>query len=136
MVCIGIDVHKRASTVAVFSDDPTEDEPIEKCRVDNAELAEIGERYVGGDAVLEATSNYFTIYDTLEEHLDVTLANPLKLSWITEAAQKTDEIDAEKLARLHQVDMVPESYVPPKEIGRVAKRSRVCLRCSQLRGHS
>lgn len=124
MACIGVDVHKDASTVAVFSEDPTESEPIEKTRVDNENLGDFAERYAGSDAVLEATGNYFTVYDTLAEHVEVTLANPLKLSWITESDQKTDEIDAEKLAKLHRVDMVPESYVPPEEIRRYRELTR------------
>ena len=84
--------------------------------VSNANLDEIAARYEGSEAVLEATSNYYTIYDRLSEYLDVTVANPLELSWIAESSQKTDEIDAEKLAELQRADIVPESYVPPEEI--------------------
>lgn len=124
MAYIGIDVHKEVSSVAVLPEDPTESEPIEEIRVKNANLDDLAARYAGSSAVLEATSKYFTIYDTLSEHLDVTLANPLKLNWITEAAQKTDEIDAKKLASLHRVDMVPESYVPSEEIRRRRELTR------------
>lgn len=124
MAYIGIDVHKDVSTVAVFGEDPTEDDPIEKTRVANEKLDDLAERYDGSEAVIEATGSYFTVYDTLAEHLDVTLANPLKLRWITDSDQKTDEIDAQKLAKLHRVDMVPESYVPPDEIRRHRELTR------------
>jgi len=116
MAILGIDLHKRESQVAVLPDEPANDEPLEEVRVSNANLDEIAARYEGGEAVLEATSNYYTIYDRLSEYLDVTVANPLELSWIAESNQKTDEIDAEKLAELQRADIVPESYVPPEEI--------------------
>lgn len=116
MAILGIDLHKRESQVAVLPDEPTADEPLEEVRVSNANLDEIAARYEGSEAVLEATSNYYTIYDRLSEYLDVTVANPLELSWIAESSQKTDEIDAEKLAELQRADIVPESYVPPEEI--------------------
>lgn len=88
MACRGIDVHKDASAVAVFGDASPESDPIEKIRVANENLGDLAERCAGSDAVLEATGNYFTVYETLAEHVDVTLANPLKLRWITESAQK------------------------------------------------
>ena len=116
MAIPGIDLHKRESQVAVLPDEPTADEPLEEVRVRDANLDEIAARYEGSEAVLEATSNYYTIYDRLSEYLDVTVANPLELSWIAESSQKTDEIDAEKLAELQRADIVPESYVPPEEI--------------------
>lgn len=116
MPVLGIDLHKRESQVAVLPDEPTEDEPLEEVRVANANLDEIATRYEGSQAVLEATSNYYTIYDDLSEYLDVTVANPLELSWIADSSQKTDEIDAAKLAALQRADIVPESYVPPEEI--------------------
>ena len=80
MAILGIDLHKRESQVAVLPDEPTADEPLEEVRVSNANLDEIAARYEGSEAVLEATSNYYTIYDRLSEYLDVTVANPLELS--------------------------------------------------------
>lgn len=117
MTYIGIDVHKTHSQVAVLpatTNDGTE--PLKELRVKNENLDAIGERYAGGTAVLEATSNYYTIYETLDEYLAVTVANPLELSWIANSSQKTDEIDAEKLAKFLKADMIPESYVPPEAI--------------------
>jgi transposase len=119
MPVLGIDLHKTESQVAVLPDRPPEDdddEPLEEVRVQNANLDEIAARYEGSKAVIEATRNCHTIYDRLSEHLDVTLANPLELAWIANSRQKTDEIDATKLAQLHRAELVPESYVPPEEI--------------------
>lgn len=130
MPVIGIDLHKHESQVAVLPDDAEEsEEPLEEVRVANANLEAIAEKYEGNRAVIEATSNYFTVHDTLSDHLEVTVANPLELSWIADATQKTDEIDAEKLAELLRAEIVPESYVPPKEIRscRALTRGRAAL---------
>jgi hypothetical protein len=37
-----------------------------------------------GCAALEAGSNYFTIYDRLDEKFDVTLTNPAKAAWLAD----------------------------------------------------
>jgi transposase len=120
---LGIDLHKRESQVAVVDEDGEVEREV---RVENANLDGIGEEYAGSKAAIEATGNYFTIYDTLDEHLDVVLANPLKTRWIAEADQKTDRVDAKKLAQLLRVNMVAESYVPPDELrkGRALARGR------------
>jgi transposase len=68
-------------------------------------------------AVLEAGRSWGVIYDLLEElEVDVHLAHPLKLRAIAEAKIKTDSIDAKVLADLLRVGLIPEVYVPPKEI--------------------
>jgi transposase len=82
----------------------------------NANLDEIAQKYAGSKAAIEAGSNYFTIYDTLSGHLDVTLVNPSKAPWLTDEKQKDDRRDAKKLARFLRMDELPESYVPPKEL--------------------
>jgi len=113
MTYIGIDVHKRQSQVAVVDDDGSTQREI---RLDNADLEEFAAEYDESQAVLEATSNYYAIYDVLDKYLDVSVAHPTKLAWIAKSRQKTDEADASKLAELLRLDAVPESYVPPEEI--------------------
>lgn len=124
MAYIGIDVHKRSSQLAVLPDDQDADEPIEQRRVTNSDLEAVAREYAGSEAVIEATSNYYRIYETLSQHLEVTVANPLEMTWIAESAQKTDRIDAMKLAELLRVDMVAESYVPPDELRRYRQLTR------------
>jgi transposase len=63
---VGIDVHKTESQVAVIDE---LGEPVERVRVKNANLDEIAQKYAGCKAAIEAGSNYFTIYDTLNEYL-------------------------------------------------------------------
>ena len=55
---LGLDVHKRTAQVAVRNDDG---ELIEQVRVSIADLGDLAERYAGGEAVLEATTNYYHV---------------------------------------------------------------------------
>jgi len=110
---LGIDIHKRYAQVAVMDDSG---EIIEEIRVENANLDDLAQRYAGADAAIEATSNYYHIYDTLSEHLDVTVAHPGKLKLIANSDKKTDRVDAKELARMSRLNSVPESYVPTDEL--------------------
>ena len=110
---LGIDIHKREAQVAVRNDDG---DVIEQVRVKNTDLEEISKQYAGGKALLEATTNYFYIYDILSKHLDVVVGHPPKLKAIAQTDKKTDEVDAKELSRLVLLGSVPESYVPTGEI--------------------
>jgi transposase len=123
---LGIDIHKREAQVAVRNDNG---DVIEQVRVKNTDLEEIGQRYAGGEALLEATTNYFYIYDMLSEYLDVSVGHPPKLKAIAQTDKKTDRIDAKELSRLLWLGSVPESYVPTDEIRecRALVRGRISL---------
>jgi transposase len=109
---VGIDVHKTGAQVAVLDD---EGQINKEVRVANADLNEIAQQYAGNEAALEAGSNYFTIVDTLNEYLDVTLANPAKADWLDDQTQKNDRKEAKNLARYLRMGEIPESYVLPTE---------------------
>jgi len=110
---LGIDIHKRYAQVAVLDENGKIDREV---RVENANLDELAKEYAGSEAVIEATSNYYPIHDTLSEYLDVTVANPSKLKLIANSDKKTDRVDAKELARMLRLGSVPESYVPTDEI--------------------
>ncbi len=118
---LGIDVHKRQAQVAVLDD---EVEVTEEVRVAKADLDEIAQKYAGSSAALEVGSNYFTIYDRLDEELDMTLANPAKTDWLEDQKQKNDRKDAKNLDRYLRLGEVPESYVPPEEYRRYRALAR------------
>lgn len=69
-------------------------------------------------AVVESTGNlWLRIYEALEDHgVEVKLANPYKTKAIASARIKTDKLSARILAHLLRADLIPESYVPPREI--------------------
>jgi transposase len=110
---LGIDLHKSSAQVAVMNE---AGEIEAERRVSTDKLGEIAEEYAGSEAVIEATSNYYHVYEVLSEHLDVQVANPNKLQTIATSDKKTDRVDAKQLARLLRLDSVPESYVPSEQI--------------------
>jgi transposase len=113
MYYLGIDLHKDESQVAVLDDDA---EVVEEIRVTNANPDDVAEEYAGAKAALEATSNYYTVYDTLNEHLDVVDADPTQTKAIGYAEVKNDRLDAKLLAQLRRAGMIAESYVPSEEL--------------------
>jgi transposase len=114
-VCIGIDVHKKYSQVAVVNE---LGEVKEEIRIENTResLNEFAQKYKGAKAVIEATGNYRFLWDILENYFDLKLAHPYKTRVIAEARIKNDSVDAKMLAHLLRTNLIPESYVPCKEV--------------------
>ena len=110
---LGIDIHDHYAQVAVVDDDGNLQDEF---RVPNDRLDELAEEYAGGNAAIEASGNYRPVYEVLDEHPDVTLANPSKNRLIADATVKTDRLDAKRLAHLLRTGMLAESYVPEDEI--------------------
>jgi transposase len=113
MYYLGIDVHKDDSQIAVLDEDG---ELVAERRLENDHFDDIADAYEGSKAALEATGNYFAIYDALDPHLDVAVADPRQTKAIGTAEVKNDRLDAKLLAQLCRADMVAESYVPAEEI--------------------
>ncbi|MCL4448033.1 MAG: IS110 family transposase [Thermoplasmatales archaeon] len=44
-------------------------------------------------------------------YLDVTVAHPKELAWITNSKRKNDRVDSIKIAKLHLVNMIPEAHL-------------------------
>src|SRR6267143_486111 len=67
--------------------------------------------------VMESGRNHQHIYDVLKERgYDVTVAHPLMVKAIAYAKVKSDKVDARTLADLLRADLIPESYVPGRDI--------------------
>jgi len=67
--------------------------------------------------VMEATSNWQYLYDCWEDLVEeIQLAHPLKTKAIASAKIKTDRIDDGILAHLGRADLIPQAYIPSKEI--------------------
>lgn len=75
--------------------------------------------------VMEATLFTGFVYDTLKPYTkELIVGNPLQIKAIAYAKKKNDRIDAETLADLLRVDLVPECYMPSTEM----RNLRRCLR--------
>ena len=118
MIHVGIDAHKKYSQVCV---ETQEGESMGERRLyhdDKQGMRTYFSALPGPKtAVLEATRNWYWIYDLLEECFDeVKLSHPAKTRLIAESKVKTDRIDARVLAELSRTGFVAEAYVPPREI--------------------
>lgn len=110
---LGIDVHKDESQIAVLDADG---EIVGEQRIENTQIEDLAEAYAGSRACLEASGSYYTIYETLNEQMDVQVADPRQTKAIGIAEVKNDRLDAKLLAQLCRADMVAESYVPPRDV--------------------
>ena len=113
MYYLGIDIHKDELHVAVLDEDGEIDR---ETRLENANLDEVTQQYEGSQAAIEATSDYYTIHDTLNEYLDVVVADPQQTKAIGIAEVKNDRLDAKLLARLRRAGTIAQSYVPSEEL--------------------
>jgi len=110
---LGIDLHDHEAQVAVVDDDGNLQTEI---RLPTNRLDELAEEYAGSQAAIEASTHYRSAYEMLDEHLDVTVANPSQNRVIADATVKTDRLDAKRLAHLLHNGWLAESYVPEDEI--------------------
>lgn len=113
MYYLGIAIHKDDSQIAVLDEDG---ELVAEQRLENEQFDQLASAYEGSKAALEATGNYFAIYDALNPHLDVAVTNPRQTKAIGTAEVKNDRLDAKLLAQLCRADMVAESYAPTEDI--------------------
>lgn len=66
---------------------------------------------------MEATMFTGWVYDFLKPHaVELKVAHPEMLKAITAAKKKNDRADAEKIADLLRVDLLPECYMAPEEL--------------------
>lgn len=113
----GIDIHKKYSVYtaidgrgAILEQGKIANDPKAFAQVMNHSTE-------ASKVVIEATSNWYYIYDLLEGMADeVCLAHPLATKAIASAKVKTDKIDATTLAQLLRADLIPKAYVPPQQV--------------------
>jgi len=115
-----MDVHQRYCQVALLDDDSADPQE-QRLKTERAELEEFAREHEGAKVAFEATRNHWFVYDCLEDHLEVTVANPAKTGLIGDQPVKNDRLDAKRLAVLLRADALPSSYVPPDEFARGAQ---------------
>lgn len=116
MLYAGLDAHKNFCHAIVCAEDG---EVVKegKIRTYKEELCEFFSNFKEVRIAVEASINYEYIFDSLEgDGRTVILAHPLKTRAIAESRIKTDKIDARILADLLRANLIPASYVPPKDI--------------------
>ena len=120
MLYLGYDVHKNYTTVSFVNKDG---DVLDTRSFSNdiKSLKGLLNRFPeeAFSAVLEAGLNWGLIYDLLEsieQVKEVMLAHPPKVKAIASAKIKTDKIDSKILGQLLRADLIPEVWVPSKEV--------------------
>lgn len=114
---IGLDIHKKiiAYCIKTFSGDIIDQGTIPATRKAlNDWMTKFSQPWA---VAMEATIFTGWIYDFLKPHaFKITVAHPEMLKAITAAKKKNDKADAEKIADLLRVNMLPESYMAPQKL--------------------
>ena len=131
---VGLDVHLRTCHATVM-DERGRIVKQEKFPNERMELDRILSGIDDAKVAIEACYSWQPVYEFLEDRgYEVKLAHPTKTRIISEAKVKTDAIDSERLAHLLRSDLLPTSYVPPKEFREL--RELVRLRTYLVRERS
>jgi len=120
MLYLGCDIHRDYTTVSCVDEDG--DVLVTKNVTNSYDgVIQFLERYPEEkfSVVLEAGLNWGMVYDlfeSLDQVQHVVLAHPPKVKAIASAKIKTDKIDAQILAQLLRVRMIPEVWIPAKDV--------------------
>lgn len=83
---------------------------------DDLSLVRLAKTIGKAKCVMEASSACYPIYDTLtEKGIKVKVAHPLLLKSLS-GLKKTDKVDAKRMAQMLKADIIPEAYIPTKEV--------------------
>jgi hypothetical protein len=87
---LGMGVDQRCAQLAVMK---RSGKIAEESRIENSNLNDFAQRFADAQIVLEVTSNYYHIHNTLSEHLDVTVAHPPKINQIADVDKEPCEYE-------------------------------------------
>lgn len=134
MLHSGIDLHKNDLVIGTL-DSSGKVVKERRLRTQRDAVAEYFRRLPGPHrAVVESTANWYWLADLLqEEGIELTLAHSKLVKAIAYAKVKTDAVDANTLAQLLRVDLVPRAHIIPAELRGVRDALRVRLRLVQKR---
>lgn len=113
---VGLDVHLR-TCCATAMNERGEILKQEKFANESLEIERFFKDINDAKVAIEASYSWMPVYELLESKgYEVKLAHPKETRIIAKAKVKTDKVDSERLAHLLRSDLLPTSYVPPKEI--------------------
>jgi len=119
-ICCGMDVHKTFVVAAIAITDKQNVTTYIKRRFAtfNSDLRGLGKWLLSHNCTevcMESTGKYWIpIFNVLEKSCHVVVANPKYVRAIR--GKKTDDKDATWIADLFKFGLVPQSFIPPKEI--------------------
>jgi transposase len=113
---VGLDVHLK-TCYATAMNERGEILKQEKFANEGLEIERFFRGIDDAKVAIEASYSWMPVYELLEgKGYEVKLAHPKETRIIAKAKVKTDKVDSERLAHLLRSNLLPTSYVPPKEI--------------------
>jgi len=114
---IGVDYHKKYSIATKMDEEGNILEQVKLNNDPETLLKYFDNLHAGSKIALEATGSWYYFYELLESKCEhIYLSHPLKTRAIAETRIKTDKIDSGILAHLLRTNLLPTSYIPPREI--------------------
>lgn len=112
----GLDVHKESIQVCV-RDSKGNIVAERRFTTTTAGMKALLSTVQGSSCVMESSTACFPVYDFLQDNnVKVRVAHPKRTKAICSAKISTDKVDARTLAQLERVNLIPEVYVPDKEV--------------------
>lgn len=136
-ICCGMDVHKKfvVATIASTSNKNITTYQTKQFNTYSKDLTQLKEWLSENNCkeiCMESTGKYWIpIYNILEDSCTITLANPRYVKNIP--GKKTDKRDALWLADLHKHDLVPGSFIPPRNIRELRDLMRYRFKLTNIR---
>jgi transposase len=127
---IGIDLHKQTSYVTRMNEKGKIVEQINLSNDADTLRGYLTRLKPDARIAVEATGNWMYLYELIEERCpDLVLAHPQKTKAIASARIKTDKIDSTILAHLLRTNLLPQAYIPARQVrdSREVLRYRACL---------
>ena len=119
-ICCGVDVHKRfiIATIATTNDENITSYLTKRFDTYTEDLVAFKDwllEHNCKDVCMESTGKYYIpVYNTLEDHVKVTVANPKYVKAIR--GKKTDKKDSIWIADMFKHGLVEPSFMPPADI--------------------
>ncbi len=110
---VGIDLGEKESVATYLLPDGTEKDQFSFTM--NADGFKVFSEKIPRDVriAFEASESAYSVDRNLRRlgYSDITVAHPKELSWIIKSKKKNNSVDSIKLAKLHLVNMIPESHL-------------------------
>lgn len=135
MMYVGVDVGKSKCRAAMMSQEGKITGEFD-FKNDSEGISRLASMLTMNDrVVMESTGAYWLdLYNHLDDlHIPVVLANPLQTKAIAHGRIKSDKVDARILAHLLRSNLIPECYVPPKDMREIRSLVRHRLSLVKLR---
>lgn len=130
---IGVDLHKKTCYITVMNGDGKIKKQTE-ISTDTDKVSKFFGKYQSASVAVESTLNWIPFYENLESlGCNVVLSNPLQTKAIAAARIKNDKVDSRILADLLRTNLLPASFIQPRDIRDLKELVRQRMSFVQMR---